>query len=186
MPEFIRGNHDGPCGADDTYTVCRVRVPRDRLVDEIDGHHLHPGYRVLHIRDRHNPDPQKRCRVVAAWPQNTPDTLAFTNINHGSWPACCPAEQHVGEAAREGPPRRLAPAGARTVEYIHGHHDGPGGHNDHYTICRLGMPRRLLIWEVDEGLHPEYRVVCKAGEPHVERGDGTEPSWRCGMVCPHR
>ncbi len=71
MSEFIRGNRDGPYGVDDTYTVCRVRIPRSRLVEEIDVHKLHPGYRVLHMK---NGDVR---------PQNVPDNIAFTNINQG-------------------------------------------------------------------------------------------------------
>lgn len=178
--EFIRGNHDGPYGVDDTYTVCRLSIPRQQLVEEIDEHHLHPGYRVLHMRDRHG-------NVVDERPQNTPDTLAFTNINQGNWPACCPAEAHAAEAADNQPPRRLSPDGVGVTEYIHGHRDGANRRNEHYTICRLGVPVRTLVREVREGFHPDYEVTYKGGQFHVRRKDGTEePTWSCGMVCPLR
>lgn len=177
MNEFIRGNHDGPYDVDDTYTVCRVNVPRRQLVEEIDTLQLHPGYRVLHVRDASG-------NVIDERPQNTPDGIAFTNINQGNWPECCPAEKHRNQAAKEGPSSRLAPSGTCTVEYIHGHRDGKNRRNEHYTICRLGVPMRILAREVREGLHPDYEVVYKCGQFQVRRKDGTEePAWRCGMVC---
>jgi hypothetical protein len=158
--EFIRGNHDGPYGVDDTYTVCRLSVPRPQLVKEIDEDHLHPGYRVLHMRDRHG-------KVIDERPQKTPDSLAFTNVNHGD----CPADP---------PARRLVQGGDGIPEYIHGHRDGTNRRNEHYTISRLGVPLETLVLEIREGLHPEFQfqVRRKNGDP--------EPEWKCGMVCPLR
>jgi hypothetical protein len=172
MPEFIRGNDDGPYRVDDTYTVCRVRVRRADAVDETERLHLHPGYHVIR-----GPDGSKFLR-------NIPDNIAFTNINQGDWPKCCPAERARATAAPEGPPQRLPTDGTRVTEYIHGHQDGKKRRNEHYTICRLGVPLRMLAREVREGLHPDYEVVTfKAGQFHIRRKDGTEPTWRCGMVC---
>ena len=122
--------------------------------------------------------------IVDERPQNTPDTRLFNNINKGSEPWRCPARDRVLDAASEGPPRRLAPAGTRTVEFIHGHRDGENRRNEHYTICRLGVPVRTLVWEVREGLHPHYEVRTEGDQFYLRRKNGKTPEWRCGMVCP--
>lgn len=178
--EFIRGNRDGAHGTSATYTLCRLSIPRPELVREIEVERLHPGYRVLHKR---NP----RGEVIDAWPQNTPDGIAFTNINHGDVPQRCPAEKLVAispERAGAGVLQtRLSGVGPRVVEYIHGHRDGKGGRNEHYTICRLGVPADTLEWEVREGLHPDYEAVHDGRRTEIRSKNGPLPDWRCGMVC---
>jgi hypothetical protein len=177
MPELIRGNRDGAHGTSSTYTICRLKAPRQQLVEEIEGEHLHPGYRVLHLRDA-------KGQVIDERPQNTPDGISFTNINHGQWPACCPAAKHATSASADmGQKRAAAVAGGRVVEYVHGHRDGKNRRNEHYTICRLGVPAETVAWEVREGLHPGYQVTYQGSHPEVTKTNSTQPVWHCGMAC---
>lgn len=178
--ELIRGNRDGAHGTSATYTVCRMSVPRARLVREIDEERLHPNYRVIHKRNT-------RGEVIDAWPQNTPDGIAFTNINHGDVPKRCPAETLVAispeRAGAGGLQRRLGGGGPRVVEYVHGHRDGTGGRNEHYTICRLGVPQDTVEWEVREGLHPDFEAVHRGRHTEIRSKNGPLPDQHCGMVC---
>jgi hypothetical protein len=174
--ELIRGNRDGAYGESATYTICRLFVPRERLVREIEEERLHPGYRVVHKRNA-------RGEVLDAWPQNTPDGIAFTNINHGDWPGCCPAAKHLASAGADVPQKRLGNGGARVIEYIHGHRDGKKGRNERYTLCRLGVPEEIVAWEVREGLHPGFDAVHTGRRTEIRSKRGNQPEWRCGMAC---
>lgn len=192
MPEFIRPNRDGAYGTSDTYTVCRLDIVRERLIKEIDQQGLHPGYQVGHRRDERVGKDGKVVRdgngcvvwdVIDAWVQNRPDDIAFTNVNQGSWPACCPAHESKQHAKPDVPQRRLQEGHARETEFIHGHRDGRNHRNEHYTICRLGVPVEQLAWEVREGLHPGYVVVYEGRKISIRTAQYADPEFRCGIAC---
>ncbi len=144
--EFIRGNRDGPGRSNETYTVCRLRVPEERLDREIAaGLHSHSVKSTMcwkcpaHIflaaevapRDRH-PDQE--------------DYPAPPVVKAASW-------------KKFGPPE--------TVEVIQRDPDRPKD-DPTYTICRIAIPRHRMVSEVEAGLHPRYHVRNGSRGPYVQ------------------
>lgn len=172
--EFIHGSGDGPGNASDTYTICRVEVPRQQVVEEI-HQGMHPKYDV--VKDEDIEYPHNRTDT------NQPHARMIDNVNHPKRAWQCPAQSMQATAAGE-PVPGIVPKGAKTMELIHGDKVPSTGAKDRtYTICRLGVPRRQLVREIDAGMHPGYRVE--------DSGDRRYPSpanvkatqgWNCCFV----
>ncbi len=169
--EFIHGNRDGSGKASDTYTICRVKVPRRRLAAEI-KQGLHPKYRLTRV---------KGCY----YPEASAHSPAIVHINTplGGWR--CPA-QSIKQLPVAGRPRKLvdsAQKGARIVEFIHGDTVPAKPSNRTYTICRFGVSRRRVVEEITAGLHPGYCIVRRPTGfyPSPTNAQAIE-NWRCCMV----
>lgn len=166
--EHIHGNQDGPHGLSDTYTICRVGVPKARLLTEVDAG-LHPNYEVV------------QGAKGSKYLRNSPNARGIDNIDSGA-PWVCRA--HHGPLRAEGPlgaslkARLVYPT--RMTEFIHG--EQPRGRaKTSYTLCRLGVPRQRVVEEIHAGMHPGYHVVVRSGLeiPEPRSSDNT---WRCCML----
>ena len=167
--EFIHGNGDGPGNTSDTYTVCRVGVPRDRVVEEIrEG--LHPKYQLVHVRG-------------IPYPRNKGNTKAIDNVNAPNGPWQCPA--HAATLTAEGSLESFVECGRRgkMVEFIHGEKVNGKPQDRTYAICRPGVPRRRLVQEIEAGLHPSYQLAVE-GDRLYPRPANTlvTEHWQCCMV----
>lgn len=58
---------------------------------------------------------------------------------------------------------------------ITGNNDGPNGRNESYRVGnRFGVPRDVVVREVEQGRHPGYHVVSRDGERYVrDNPDGS-------------
>ncbi|HSL84544.1 MAG TPA: hypothetical protein VLF66_17355 [Thermoanaerobaculia bacterium] len=168
--EFIRGNRDGPGGTSATYTVCRVGVPRRRLVAEI-RKDLHTKYHLVRVGG-------------FSYPRNNPNSQAIDNVNApgGSWR--CPAQS--ADLTAEGKLKTAIEcrwSGARKAEFIHGEKVTISPSMRTYTICRLGVPRQRLSHEIAAGLHPQYCLVrTPRGFIPCPTNAHAAEDWGCCMV----
>jgi len=117
-------------------------------------------------------------------------------------PACCPAHSQLRPATDEPltnlPVARLRTEPAEFIELVYEENDGEV--KRHYTICRLGVPRRRMAEEVHKGLHPGYKANRvkpmgqndRYGDAYVQaKGDMTPDNnvnrvgrpWGCGGTC---
>jgi len=176
--ELIHGNRDGPGKTNETFTICRVGVPRRRVATEIKKG-LHPDYHLVRVKEIY-------------YPRNNPNSESMDNVNaqKGGW--CCPAHaQSKCQSSRRaaGAPdgeRRFLPGVSpetRSTDFIHGEEPPDEAKDRTYALCRLGVPRRQLVWEIAAGLHPGYGLL------HSPRGYLPWPTnsaeterWSCCLV----
>jgi hypothetical protein len=176
--ELIHGNRDGPGKTNETFTICRTGVPRRRVAAEIKTG-LHSNYHLVKVKGIY-------------YPRNNPNSKAMDNVNAQEDGWRCPAQATDARPPSEGVPvtpggeKRFlpgAPAKTRSMDFIHGEEPPVEAKKRTYTLCRLGVPRRQLVWEIAAGLHPDYGLV------HSPRGDLPWPTnaaetqrWSCCMV----
>lgn len=181
MQEIIRGNHDGSSGGSATFTICRIAIPREILVDEVKGD-WHPGYHTVRVKQPSRPG--EYTEYVRA----NPDRIFLNNINKRSGGWFCVAQTDSGKARGQTQPAEASTwSQAKMIEFIHGNRDGEHLRNETYTICRLGVPAARLVDEIEAGLHPGYAVVSRDGGRIPVPRPGTKDinqTWQCAMVPP--
>lgn len=181
--EFIRGNRDGPDGCNDTYTVCRLRVSRERLDGEM-KQGMHPNFFTMsscwdcpaHV-------------YLSAWLKYVKRRPTGTRVRRP------PAAASMEDWKRSGLTNRPAQA----LELVQRDPDRPPQRQT-FTICRVAVPRERLVREVEAGLHPGYHVRrTKSGRPFVQ-GNPTDvfdnvdepkslkakPGFSTQQLCPYR
>ncbi len=168
--EFIHGNRDGAGKTSETYTICRVGVPRRRVIAEIEKG-LHTKYHLVKVRGFY-------------YPRNNPNSKAIDNVNAPSGGWQCPA--HWAQLTPAGPLKSFVEneaTDARKVVFIHGDKVTTSSPMRTYTICRLGVPRQRLNQEIAAGLHPDYCLVRRArGFFSWPTNAKATESWRCCIV----
>ena len=163
--EFIRGNLDGPGGANETYTVCRLRVPWRRLLKEA----------KLGLHHHFNSLP--RCWECPAhiFLKAEQKYRARQGNDATSKERYSPPSAAALERWRDS---RLVRRPAEALEIIQKDPDKEGCAST-YTICRIAVPRERMVSEVLEGLHPGYHVPKRnKGDACHElyvKGNSTEP-----------
>lgn len=164
--EFIHANSAGPGGVSDTYTICRVGVPRARLVREVQKG-FHPHYQIVHVDGRD-------------FVRRKPGAEEVERVNQdGPW-VC--AAQTEAQRTREGSYRNLVrlPPCEPNLELIHGEQSPRDGRNRSYTVCRLAVPRERLLQEISEGMHPGYSVTQESGVK-VPQPNHHVDCWSCAV-----
>ena len=172
--ELIHCNGDGGADAEcTTYTICRTKVPRPRLVEEIDEG-LHPAFYARNY--------------AGGWfAVKRPDARHINNINKTRKRWVC-AAQTDSRRTDEGPLSSFVKmkngGSARMVELIHGERGGPHGRNESYTLCRLGVTRQRVVAEIRAGMHPAYHVEVVDGVEYPRPDNSETTATReCPLVC---
>lgn len=161
--EFVRGNRDAPDGTSETYTVCRLRVPKKRLDEEMQLG-LHPHFLSL---ERRGECPAHLFLKAAA--------MKRARLGHATPPPSAVPLERWRASGLLGRP-------AEAVEVIQRDPDRSGDASS-FTICRIAVPRERMVLEVKEGLHPGYHVRRRRGgslgadDPRrlYVKGNPTEP-----------
>jgi len=176
--ELIHGNRDGPGKCSETFTICQIGVPRRRVAAEIKKD-LHPNYHLVEVSGIY-------------YPRNNPNSKAMDNVNAQRSGWRCPAHEAYALLLAEGPPaspareKRFlpgAPAKTRSIDFVHGEDPPVEAKERTYALCRLGVPRRQLVWEIAAGLHPGYGLLRspRGYLPWPTNAEKTQ-SWSCCMV----
>jgi hypothetical protein len=168
MAVFIHGNHDGVNERNESYNICRIHVPRERLVEEI-RRGLHPFLEVV-TRDG-KPHPRTR-----------PDAPAADS------PFACSACRALAKERFSTYEPPGIPRSPRRLVGESEHVNREDEEKDTYFVCRLGVPRNKAVEENRAGWHPGYHVLRVDGEtylrnnPNHKSPDNINSPWSCPMI----
>ncbi len=185
--EFIRGHRDGPGSSrrNETYTVCRLRVAKERLNDEM-ALGLHSHF-VTASNCWHCP-----AHVFLKAEQIARKKLPPEEQGKYAAPSVADLEDWKSWIASYQDSRTVEP-----LEIVHKDPDRPKSEPT-YTVCRIGVPRRRMSDEVEDGLHPRYHVRRDSqnrryvqGNPtrsfdNVNHPENGEPGLGPNQLCPFR
>lgn len=143
--DFIRGNRDGPNRRNESYTVCRLHVPKDRFDNET-ALGLHPGTVAL--------TGVEPCPAESFLQRSKKSLSPLEPAPLSAW-----SQKHGG----------LKTVPAHAAEHVHSTSPVDGS----CTICRLRVPRQRMVEEVHAKLHPGYHVVTMATGYEYVQGDRT-------------
>ena len=171
MSVFIHGNHEGPNRRNESYTICRVNVPRQRLVEEI-RRGYHPFHEVETIDGKEYPK-LKSGRL--------------TDPPRNPWIACAECRA-VGSKKFATPEPEPIPAYASPLQCDEERIIRQDEKKDTFFTCRLGVRRTDAVREALAGWYPGYHRLRVNGmsylrnNPNFRSPDNVNSDWPCPHV----
>lgn len=179
--EFVRGNRNGPGRSNDSYTVCRLRVPQARLDEEMSlGMHSH----FVSASDCWDCPAHIFLKAEQKWRRRR----GIQDQRRYSPPSAVELKRWLATDRQS--------TGTEALEIIHRDGDSPEDAPT-YTICRVAVPRETLVREVKAGLHPRYHVRTSRRGDYVQGNpteafdnanypEGRRPGFAPSELCPFR
>ncbi|MCP5110972.1 MAG: hypothetical protein GY953_09070 [bacterium] len=168
MSVFIHGNHEGYNRRNESYTICRIDVPRKLLVEEI-----RRGYHPFHV-----------VETVGGkeYPRLKDDRLADPPK------IACTACLAIGNEKFATPEPDKIPTYASPLQSDEERMVRQDEEEDTYFTCRLGVRRPDAVNEALAGWYPGYHRLRVGGmdylrnNPNFENPDNVNSTWQCPWV----